>query len=167
MCATNYHFLSQALMRAGREDQAIEKARQALSLLPDYFDHFNLAEVLAHFGRWDEASVYSGLACEMARRQRPCAQHALILAHLDRTDEASAAARMAASMSDVSLGVYDVARAFALMGDHQESLSLLKRALDAGYQSAEIITEPDFATLHDNPEFEAIVGEVKQRVGQE
>jgi tetratricopeptide (TPR) repeat protein len=54
----------------------------------------------------------------------------------------------------------------ALIGERDEALRLLRRAVDLG-ASAIIAIDPNFTTLHDDPEFEAIIAEVKKRVAEE
>jgi hypothetical protein len=60
----------------------------------------------------------------------------------------------------------------ALRGDHPTALNWLRQAADAGYyanaaNADELLKDPSFTSLHGDPEFEAIVAEVKKQLGQE
>jgi tetratricopeptide (TPR) repeat protein len=160
----NYYQLSVVLERAGRMEEALERGRQALSLSPDYRLHSGLVGTLALLGRWREAVPHASRSCDLANNQDACSKYAYVLYRADRKEEAVTAAREAASMPDMPYGAYDTAAVFALTGNHQESLSLLRCALDAGYKSMNLVRKADFDTLRGDPEFEHIVAEVKQRI---
>jgi serine/threonine protein kinase len=56
----------------------------------------------------------------------------------------------------------------ALRGDRATALEWLRRAVDRGWGDADFMTEHDhLESLHGDPEFEAIVDEVKKRIGSE
>ena len=63
---------------------------------------------------------------------------------------------------------YYHARYNALVGDRDAAIQFLRRAVDGGFLNPDVIMrDRAFTSLHDNPEFEAIVAEVKKRIGEE
>ena len=62
---------------------------------------------------------------------------------------------------------YDMACYYALAGDRDRAFQHLQRELDQGFKSEWITRDPDLESLHGDPEFEAIVAEVKKRIGEE
>ena len=61
--------------------------------------------------------------------------------------------------NESAFGASEVATSYALLGDHDMALRELRRAVELGHPRAWIATEVDFAALHGNPEFEAILAE--------
>ena len=55
---------------------------------------------------------------------------------------------------------YNLACLTAIGGRNREALDLLTQAADHGYVNERIADDPDLASLHGNPEFEAIVARV-------
>jgi tetratricopeptide (TPR) repeat protein len=55
----------------------------------------------------------------------------------------------------------------AIIGEHAEAIELLRKAIDLGIEVHWLPVDPNFHSLHGNPEFDAIVAEVKKRVGEE
>jgi non-specific serine/threonine protein kinase/serine/threonine-protein kinase len=63
---------------------------------------------------------------------------------------------------------YNLACVAALRGDRIKAMDWLRQAVDHGYTNADgMAHDPELASLHGDPEFEAIVAEVKKRIGQE
>jgi serine/threonine protein kinase len=65
------------------------------------------------------------------------------------------------------VSLYNLACFAATRGKREEALDFLQRALDNGYASDRICDDPDLASLHGDPEFEAIVAEVKRRIDEQ
>jgi non-specific serine/threonine protein kinase/serine/threonine-protein kinase len=64
--------------------------------------------------------------------------------------------------------IYHLGCVAALRGDRAAALNWLRQSVEAGYTHADhMALDPHLASLHGDPEFEAIVAEVKKRVGQE
>jgi non-specific serine/threonine protein kinase/serine/threonine-protein kinase len=61
-------------------------------------------------------------------------------------------------------GARGTAAYHVVAGDFGAALRFLRRAVELGEPRASIATDPDFAPLHGDPEFEALVTEVKKRV---
>ena len=72
------------------------------------------------------------------------------------------------SHPDTLWSVYNLGCVAALRGDREQALDWLRKAVDSGFTAADWMTkDPDLASLHGDPEFEAIVAEVKKRIGEE
>ena len=56
---------------------------------------------------------------------------------------------------------------FSARGERDLALRHLRQALERGFSSAWSIHDPVFDSLREDPEFEAIVAEVKERIGEE
>jgi tetratricopeptide (TPR) repeat protein len=64
--------------------------------------------------------------------------------------------------------LFTLSRIAALQRRRDESVAWLRRAIDAGYDDLHTLaSHPDLASLHGDPEFEAIVADVKRRDGEE
>jgi serine/threonine protein kinase/tetratricopeptide (TPR) repeat protein len=61
--------------------------------------------------------------------------------------------------------LYALACLAALAGERDRALDLLHEALECGYASSFIFEDPDFDSLRGDPEFEAILDEVRSRRG--
>ena len=104
----------------------------------------NLANLYSSQGRYDEAEPLHRETLEIRRR-------VLGQDHPDR----------AASL-------YNLACLEAVRGVRAEALDWLRQAVDAGYAKADwMAKDSDLESLHGDPEFEAIVAEVKKRIGEE
>ena len=58
---------------------------------------------------------------------------------------------------------YNLACLMAISGRHSEALEYLNKAMEYGMSDPWIAEDSDFASLHGDPEFEAIVAEVRRR----
>ena len=56
---------------------------------------------------------------------------------------------------------------WARAGNREESLARLQRLHELDALPGYVVRDPDLAWLHDDPEFEAIVAEVRKRTGQD
>jgi tetratricopeptide (TPR) repeat protein len=61
--------------------------------------------------------------------------------------------------------LYNAACVYGLLGNKNEALAVLRRALEAGYSSLIIwaARDPDLACLHDDPEFQRLLEEGKPK----
>jgi len=157
--------LTEALLQAGRLQDALVRAQQAVALAPlDPRTLVGVSMVFKDLGRPAEGVPYAARACELARTGNVCAVYALTLHLAGRTTEALEAAKQAEALPEDLGGLYNLACYWAVAGHRVEALRYLRRALDLGYTFAFIERDPDLASLHGDPEFEAIVAEVKKRL---
>ena len=69
---------------------------------------------------------------------------------------------------DTLWSFYNVACSAALQGNREKALDSLRRAMDNGFTDADwMMKDSELVSLHGDPEFEAIVAEIKKRVGEE
>jgi serine/threonine-protein kinase len=91
-----------------------------------------------------EAQIHSVLALCLAKSGRGLEARA----HLDQ------ARRLAAENADI---MYDAAVVAVLSDDRNAAIECLRRAIDAGYRTAHIAREPEFARLRALPEFQKLI----------
>ena len=109
----------------------------------------------------------------MHQFQRGCAMYAAALQRDGRADEAFTAARKAEALLHTGTGNIELARFWILKGDWDSALHHLDRALELGLANPRInvevllLEDPDFVQLRGEPRFEAIVAEVKKRIGEQ
>lgn len=157
--------LSKALEAEGRLDDAISSSSRALALQPSSWRHLQrLGLVYSRADRVDEAVLSFDRACKLGERQEACANHAVTLQRSGREEEARAAAAHAESLAASRWGHYNLACYRALAGDRTAAIDGLRRALELGFADALITMDPDLATLRGDPEFEAIVEAVGERI---
>jgi len=157
--------LSKALEAAGRLDEAIEVSRQGLKLEPyGWRHHQRLGIVLSRARRMAEAAQSLERACSLGKTQEACANYAVVLVQDDQAAQALDAARHAATLNDTTWGHYNLACYWALAGDRARALTALREALAIGFADALIKTDDDLLTLRGDPEFDAIVEQVEERI---
>jgi serine/threonine protein kinase/Flp pilus assembly protein TadD len=162
----NFYILSGVHLSARRFEEALTSARQGSALEPsDYRTHQSVGYALLELGRWDEAITTFSKAFERIKAQEPCAALAIALHSAGRAKEARAYAEKAASLADINEGAQNLARYWMLADDRPKAIRFLRRALELGL--ADVFFMLGFPTLHGDPEFEAIVAEVKKRAGKE
>jgi non-specific serine/threonine protein kinase/serine/threonine-protein kinase len=61
--------------------------------------------------------------------------------------------------------IYDLACYQAVLGTREEALRLLGLAVDRGWAEELVFDDPDLASLRGDPEFEALLAEVRRRIG--
>lgn len=157
--------ISRVLLYAGRKEDALAVARQAVALTPDRGSgQVGLGVILSDLGRVEEAIGPLERAFALAPGQVNGALYATGLRRAGRIPEAREIATRAAAMSEDSRGVYNLACFWAVDGDPERALRMLRRALDLGYASVRLYDDPDFASLHDDPRFKAMVREIEEKV---
>jgi non-specific serine/threonine protein kinase/serine/threonine-protein kinase len=88
------------------------------------------------------------------------------------TDQGRALFERSDSILETTLGkdhplvFYNRACFHALAGDRDEAIRSLRDALDLGYLDSTLIEDPDLASLHGDPEFEALLAELHERFGE-
>jgi Flp pilus assembly protein TadD len=166
-----YTFSEEAtvLRMMGRLDEAEWKARQAVALSPGASTtHYGLGLVLSDKGDYEGALKECGLACE-SDPGNPifCVSYARILWLTGQHKEASAIIdaqeRLNAGMPH-HIRSYNLACFWAATGHRGKTIVALRQAIDVGFVSNWIADDPDLASLHGDPEFEAMVEELRQKI---
>jgi Tfp pilus assembly protein PilF len=163
--ASSLFALSRALEAMGRLDDAVSVSRQALALTPfAWRQHQRLGLVLSRLGMFDEAVLFLERACRLGENQEACANLAVTLQRGGREPEALAAAKHAESLGGSPFGPYNLACYWSLAGETTLAIGALRRSLELGFADVLITTDPDLDVLRGDPEFEAIVVEVGERL---
>lgn len=154
-----YSSLGLVLGRLQRHEEALVRAEQAVMLNPMNWQHrAALGISLEDLGRLAEAATAESIACAQSNNQNPCALLATILHKGGRRAAALAVANRAASLTPSGIGAYSLACYWAIAGDRSNAIRCLRDAVHLGW-SAQIRTDPDFESLHGDPEFEVIAVE--------
>ncbi len=90
----------------------------------------------------------------------------MVLKRAGRDVEAREQVRTLSNDIDSALACYHLARYWALSGDSALALDQLGRSRDLGFANRRIVRDPELETLRGDPEFEAIVAEVRKRIGE-
>ncbi len=160
--ARSFHILAETLLATGDKEQALIRAEQAVALMPSYWRHQEtLGRALTALGRIEEALRAFRAACDLGNEQSACALFALSLLRSGATEDAMAIANKADKLTAEPAGVYNLACFWALAGDSKSALGKLKRAVELGYALPP--HDPDLASLQEEPEYRAIVGEANNR----
>ncbi len=115
---------------------------------------------------WEELVAYEAEHCDSEATQKTCGFYALALQKTGQDQGARETAVRAATLPESCFGNHYLARYWALAGDRNGAVSFLHRYLDLGCRrDSEIFANPDLASLHADPVFEAIVAEVEKRLG--
>jgi adenylate cyclase len=90
--------------------------------------------------------------------------HAVYLQHLGRDQEARAEISIVLQRPEIDSAVaYNIACLQTSLEDHHNALATLRRCVSAGYARPEQFrTDPDFAPLHDMPEFMQLMVEIEE-----
>jgi eukaryotic-like serine/threonine-protein kinase len=165
--AGTFRSLADILRDVGEPELAVEHAQRAVLLEPSNSRfHASLALALQSAGRHADSVAPAKRACEMTRAQWICALEALSLLRAGRTDEAIEVARRTEELAASEAGTYNLACFWALAGDRRRALDLLRRCLDLGLADDYIERDPDLASLRGDPEFHAVLTEVRRRIGR-
>jgi Flp pilus assembly protein TadD len=163
----SFALLGLALQGAGRVEEALIRSRQSVTLSPtNPRAHFNLGLVLGVLGEWEEAQVAAGKACELGADQTTCANYALGLHMAGHEAESRAAASEAMNLPDDMSGAYNLACYWARVGNRSEAIRYLRSSVDQGMIATYMAHDADLESLRGEPEFEALVAEVEQRIGE-
>ena len=155
----------------GEFAKAVDAYREAIALRPNSATtHRNLGDALTRLGRSAEArSAYLRAVAlseaDLKVNPRDPRLAAALALHLRKSGaSASAHARIADAVAkapnDIEV-LYRAAVINALDGRHEDAISFLQRAIDAGYSRARAGEDDDLAALRNLPEFKALISSTK------
>jgi Flp pilus assembly protein TadD len=152
--------LAYAYDRKGRTDEAVAAYRKALELDPDNtIVRNNLANLYSKQGLYDDA------ARELEDLVQRDPANATAKANLDgvlknkavmqeRKDQISSATQGAEAKPNDPQAAYNAARVYARLGDADQALTWLTKALDLGYDQFDYLSlDPSLANLKKDPRF--------------
>jgi serine/threonine protein kinase/Flp pilus assembly protein TadD len=162
------YFYGRSCMAAGRLEDAARLFEEASRLRPEDYQALLVgAAVLAGLGRKAEsdAAYRRGLqAAEAYLRLYPDGARALCLGatawcQLNDRDRALEWARRALAVDpDEPMTLYNVACVYSLLGETEEAIDTLSRAVERGYRHKEWIqNDADFKPLRSHPRFQALL----------
>ncbi|MEO0592429.1 MAG: protein kinase family protein [Myxococcota bacterium] len=153
---------SETLRNAGRLDDALVRARQAVQLAPNYWRfHQSHGFALSALKRFDEAIPAFDRACELSQAQLPCSLLAIHLLRDGARDKSIVAAELASEQPATADGQYNLACFYALAEDPVRALDYLARAAELGFRSDDVKSDPDLESLRGNPRFEEIAERIR------
>ncbi|HEV8658016.1 MAG TPA: protein kinase [Thermoanaerobaculia bacterium] len=158
-----YYLLGRALFAAGRYQEIIDMAEEAIAHSGDNYNiYIPYVNALGALGKnVDNARQQRVQVLEAQLSKVPEDARARVLlagdyASMNRSDDAMREANMAMALRpNDALVMYNVACTFCGLGRKDEGLSALRKAYDAGFRDADWTRrDPDLALLRDDPEFE-------------
>jgi len=163
-----YYFYGRALFESGDVEKAMELFEKAQQVRPDdYESHTLRAQALTELGREDEARQANQAAVECIEKHlelnpdeaRAYSLGASILIRLGQNERSKQWTQQAMMLAPADpLVLYNAACNWALLGERDQALDGLERALEAGVAVGDWIKhDPDFASLRNHPRFRAIV----------
>ncbi|HYN08471.1 MAG TPA: protein kinase [Vicinamibacterales bacterium] len=166
-CEGVYYMLGRALFAAGRYQEIVEIADEAVRVSgSDYNIYVPIINALKALGKSDaehHMNMRRTEALESHLREVPDdararMQLAITFASLDRADDAMREANLATMLRPNEPTVlYNAACTFCMLARKPEALQALKKAWDAGFKDAVWARrDPDLAILHGEPEFERL-----------
>ena len=168
-CEGAHDVLGRAYFSAGRYEEAARLAESALEIVSnDYNALVPLINSLEKLGRKEDAERLRRREAEVLQDQL---QHfpddvrarillAADLANLGDLEAASMHVKIAVAMrpSDANI-LYNAACTYGLLRMKAEALDAFRRSVEAGYSHADwCMQDPDLKILHDDPEFQKLVG---------
>jgi TolB-like protein/Tfp pilus assembly protein PilF len=169
-CEGAYYLLLRALFSAGRHQEVVNMAEEALDAAgDDYNVYVPIQNSLGALGKKDmERNLVLRRTEALERHLKPVPEDArarVLLAtdyaRLGRPEDAmrEAGLAMALRANEASI-LYNVACVYCTLGKRDEAIGALRKAWDAGFREADWARrDPDLATLHGNPEFEKLYPE--------
>lgn len=162
--------LAEVLDEADRNDEALKFAEEAVALRPNYYGyHAILGLILQHREDNEGAVVQFRRASELNPYQQNLALLAQSLFLSGEKEEALRVADRAADLPGDAISLRNLAEIWASAGERDKVILYMRKALDAGYASVHFLRNADdpktFGPLRGDPEFEAIIDEVKRRTG--
>ncbi len=168
-CDAAYDVLGRAYFASDRFEEAAAIAERALEANGDDYNVYIPFELcLERLGRKEEALKLAerhSRALEQQLELVPEDVRARMLlanrcAGLGRTEDAIRELQIAVTMRPKDSNIlYNAACTYGILQKKAEALALLKRAIEAGNRNVDwIARDPDLECLHDDPEFEALVG---------
>ena len=168
-----YYYYARSCFKAGDLEKALKLFEKAQAIRPeDYQSAALIAAVLRQLGRTDEARRADQLAIESINRHlefnadeaRAFNLGAIILARLGEVERAKQWNERAMSLApDDDAILYNASCVFAVLGEDDQALAGLQRAIEAGLAGGDWVShDPDWERLRDNPRFQALVQRLRR-----
>src|SRR5205809_1544722 len=163
-----YYYYARSCFKAGDLDKALKLFEKAQSIRPeDYQSYCHVSLVMRELGRRDEAGRTDHLALESITKYvelnpdeaRAYSLGAGVLARLGEVERAKQWNERAMSLApDDDAILYNASCVFAVLGEEDQALAGLQRAIEAGLAGGDWVShDPDWERLRDNPRFQTLV----------
>ena len=163
-----YYYYARSCFKAGDLNKALKLFQKAHSARPeDYQSAALIASVLRQLDRSDEAQRAARLAIESINRHlelnpeeaRAFNLGAIILARSGEVERAKQWNERAMSLApDDDAILYNASCVFAVLGEEDQALAGLQRAIEAGLAGGDWVShDPDWERLRDHPRFQTLV----------
>ncbi len=173
MLFDGYYYYARSCFKAGDLKKALKLFEKAQSVRPeDYQSAALIAAVLRQLGRSDEAQRAEQLAIASINKHldlhpeeaRALSLGAIILARLGEAERAKQWNERAMSLApDDDAILYNASCVFAVLGEGDQALTGLQRAIEAGLAGGDWIShDPDWEQLRDHPRFQTLVERLRR-----
>jgi serine/threonine protein kinase/Flp pilus assembly protein TadD len=163
-CEGVYNVLGRAYFASGRFQEAAEIAEKAIEANGDDYNVFiPVVNALERLGRTADLRRYREMEMRSLERQlevvpedvRARSLLAADYANMGRADDAMRHLEMAVALRPNDSNIlYNSACTYAVLGQKEKTLDLLRRALGAGYANPDWPgQDPDLTSVHNDPEF--------------
>jgi adenylate cyclase len=163
-----YYLYGRLLFESGEVEKAVKMFEKAQAARPDDFESRVLwGQALTELGRRDEARRANEGAVESIEKHlelnpdeaRAYSLGSSVLTRLGQTDRSKQWTQQAMTLApNDPLVLYNAACNFALLGETNNAIDGLERAIEAGVAVGDWIKhDPDFESLRSHPRFQAIV----------
>lgn len=163
-----YYFYGRDCISAGKFEKAARLFTEACKIRPDdYQAPRYLSMAYAELGREKEQEAATKRALECVEKQvdlhpddsRALTFGAYVLAEQDQSDRAREWMKRALDANqDEPVIMYNVACTHCLLGEADDAIELLNRAIEQGYgYRAWLKHDPDLTPLHDDPRFQKLL----------
>jgi len=175
-CEGSWNILGRAYFSAGRYEDAVALADRAIEANgDDYNVYVPYTLSLDQLGRKEDARRLREKMTQALRQQLEIVPEdvrarillASQLANVGEAEEAIRHAEIAVALRpDDGNTLYNAACAYGVLQKKEAALDMLRKAIDAGYSNVDWwAKDPDLACLHDDPEFQKLVGRSSQAAG--
>jgi adenylate cyclase len=163
-----YYYYARSCFKSGDFEKALRLFEKAESVRPeDYQSPYLAAQALTKLDRRDEARCAEERALERVTRHldlnpddaRACVLLAGVLAKIGETERARPwIVRAMALASDDDAILYNAGCALAILGEEEQALDALEKAIGAGLAGGDWVPhDPDWQRLRDHPRFQRLV----------
>src|SRR5438067_2123490 len=167
------YYYARSCFKAGDLEKALKLFKKAHSVRPeDYQSAALIAAVLRQLGRGDEANGADHLAIEPKNRHlelnvaeaRAFNLGAIILARSGEIERAKQWNERAMSLApDDDAILYNASCVFAVLGEEDQALAGLQRAIEAGLAGGDwVLHDPDWERLRDHPRFQTLMQRLRR-----
>jgi len=168
-----YYYYARSCFKAGDLDKALKLFEKAQSIRPeDYQSYCHVSLVMRELGRRDEAGRTDHLALESIKKYlelnpdeaRAYSLGAGVLARLGEVERAKQWNERAMSLApDDDAILYNASCVFAVLGEEDQALAGLQRAIEAGLAGGDWVShDPDWERLRNHPRFQTLVQQLRR-----